>query len=58
MEVVSLLVALAMLMALFFVLAFWWASKNGQWDDLETPAFRMLLDDNPKQVKTKGEKNE
>lgn len=58
MEIVSLLVALASILALVFVFAFIWASKTGQWDDLETPAYRILLDDeinNKTQITTKGE---
>jgi cbb3-type cytochrome oxidase maturation protein len=27
------------------VLAFFWAVRSGQFDDLETPAWRILLDD-------------
>lgn len=45
MEIISLMVAIAMMLALFFVIAFVWASLNGQWDDLETPAHRILLED-------------
>ncbi|WP_246099109.1 cbb3-type cytochrome oxidase assembly protein CcoS [Persicimonas caeni] len=27
------------------VTGFWWATRDGQFDDLETPAVRILLDD-------------
>jgi cbb3-type cytochrome oxidase maturation protein len=27
------------------VLAFFWAVRNGQFDDMETPAWRILMDD-------------
>ncbi len=30
------------------VLAFFWAVRSGQFDDLETPAWRVLLDDDSK----------
>lgn len=37
-----------------FVLAagvvFWWAARGGQFDDLETPAARVLVDDDPPSV--------
>jgi cbb3-type cytochrome oxidase maturation protein len=36
---------LALLLAGFFIVAFIWSAKRGQYDDLETPRFRMLLDD-------------
>ena len=43
MEIVSLLVVIAMLLALCFVVAFVWASKRGQFDDLDTPAYLSLI---------------
>ncbi|MEE6249863.1 MAG: cbb3-type cytochrome oxidase assembly protein CcoS [Bdellovibrionota bacterium] len=55
MEIVSLLVVIAMLLALCFVVAFVWASKKGQFDDLDTPAYRVLIDDQPVQP-NQGEK--
>lgn len=45
MEVMYFLIPLAILLVIFFVLVFIWATKNGQFDDLDTPAKRMLFDD-------------
>ncbi|HEX7668359.1 MAG TPA: cbb3-type cytochrome oxidase assembly protein CcoS [Polyangiaceae bacterium] len=45
MTVLYVLVPLALLTAGSAVLAFLWATKNGQLDDLETPALRILHDD-------------
>ena len=45
MSVIIVLIPLAMLLALGFVLAFIWASRGGQYDDLDTPAHRILLDE-------------
>ena len=45
MEIIYLLLPLALLIALGFVAAYIWALGNGQYDDLDTPAYRMLLDD-------------
>lgn len=45
MEVITILIPLALLLALFFVIGFIWMTAKGQYDDLETPAMRMLLDD-------------
>jgi cbb3-type cytochrome oxidase maturation protein len=45
MEVILILIPLALLLGLFFIGAFIWSAKKGQYDDLETPKFRMLLDD-------------
>ncbi len=45
MNIVFLLLPFALFLALGFVLSFIWCSKNGQYDDLETPAYRILLDE-------------
>lgn len=45
MTVLYVLVPLALLIAASAVLAFLWAAKTGQLDDLETPALRILQDD-------------
>ena len=34
-------ISLAVIIGWFF----WWAGKNGQFDDLEGPAHRILMDD-------------
>lgn len=45
MEVITILIPLALILALFFVIGFVWMTAKGQYDDLETPAMRMLLED-------------
>lgn len=45
MEVLELLIPLAILLGLFFIGLFIWATKKGFYDDLETPRFSMLLDE-------------
>jgi cbb3-type cytochrome oxidase maturation protein len=45
MNILYLLVPLAIVLAGLGAAAFWWAVRNGQFDDVETPAIRMLLDD-------------
>jgi cbb3-type cytochrome oxidase maturation protein len=39
------LIPLAMLLLAFAVWAFFWAVRSGQFDDLDTPAVAILLDD-------------
>ena len=39
------MVPLALLLAIAFVGFFVWATRNGQFDDLDTPPERMLLED-------------
>ena len=45
MNVLYFLVPLAVLLAACGVAAFRWAVRDGQFDDVETPALRILLDD-------------
>jgi cbb3-type cytochrome oxidase maturation protein len=45
MEVVFILLPLALLIAAIAVAFFIWAARTGQFDDLDTPAVRILFDD-------------
>lgn len=45
MSVLYVLVPLALVLAGGFVGAFVWATRRGQFDDLETPPVRMLFGD-------------
>ncbi len=45
MSVIYLVLPLALVIVLVAVGAFVWAARRGQFDDLETPALRMLHDD-------------
>ena len=45
MNIVYFMLPMALLLGFGFVAAFSYASRRGQFDDLETPAHRMLLDD-------------
>lgn len=45
MSVLYLLVPIALILVGAAVVAFVWATRAGQFDDLETPAVRMLHDD-------------
>lgn len=45
MSVLYLVVPLAILLAGVAVAAFVWATRRGQFDDLQTPAIRALQDD-------------
>ncbi|HRQ74001.1 MAG TPA: cbb3-type cytochrome oxidase assembly protein CcoS [Phycisphaerales bacterium] len=47
MSVIYLVLPLAVVLAALGVWAFIRAARQGQFDDLETPAARMLLDDDP-----------
>lgn len=43
MEVLYFVIPLALLMGGGFILAFAWATRSGQFDDLETPGLRVLF---------------
>ena len=45
MSVVIVLLIASLLVAGGFLAAFLWAVRSGQYDDLETPASRILFDD-------------
>ncbi len=45
MSVIYLLIAISIIVAVFFFLAFIKAVKSGQYDDDYTPSVRMLFDD-------------
>lgn len=47
MSVLFIVVPLAILLAAIAVGAFVWSVKRGQYDDVDTPAVRMLHDDEP-----------
>ena len=62
MNIFYLLIGVSLLAALIFLAAFIWSVKSGQYDDNETPAIRMLFDDETPEEKeeeadTKKQKN-
>jgi cbb3-type cytochrome oxidase maturation protein len=52
-SVIVVLIALSLLVAIGFLIAFLWAVRNGQYKDTYTPSVRILFDDN----KDQAEKN-
>ena len=51
MNIFYLLIGVSLLAALIFLAAFIWSVKSGQYDDNETPAIRMLFDDDSPEEK-------
>ncbi|KMN83754.1 cbb3-type cytochrome oxidase maturation protein [Chromobacterium alkanivorans] len=45
MESLYLLIPLSLVLAFVIGGIFWWATRNGQFDDMEGPAHRILMDD-------------
>lgn len=63
MESLYLLIPFSVVLVLFIGVVFWWTLKSGQMDDLEGPAYRILMDDDtpeqaPAPEKTPTEKKE
>ena len=56
MGILFLLIAVSSLVAVVFLIAFIYSVKSGQFDDTDTPARRMLLDDYKIIPKEKKEK--
>jgi cbb3-type cytochrome oxidase maturation protein len=48
MSILYVLIPLALLLLGFAVWAFFWAVGSGQFDDLDTPAVRIIMDDDSK----------
>mgnify|MGYP002036788088 CR=1 FL=1 len=54
MTILYVIIPIAIFLVSFFVWIFLWAVRNEQFDDLETPAYRILIDDwNDKLKETK-----
>lgn len=45
MNIIFVLIPLGLVLLAAAVLAFFWAVRDGQFDDLESPAWRILMDD-------------
>jgi len=45
MDSLFLLIPLSVLLVFIIGFLFWWSVRSGQYDDMEGPAYRMLMDD-------------
>lgn len=57
MNILYALIPLSLVLLVVAVWAFFWAANNGQFDDMETPAHR-ILDDSEESASGKNEKHE
>jgi cbb3-type cytochrome oxidase maturation protein len=55
MTILFLVLPLTIAISAVSVAAFAWATRRGQFDDLETPALRMLHDDAPRATAVKAD---
>lgn len=65
MNILYFLVPAALMLGLIFVVSFVWMVRSGQYEDLETPAIRILMDEEKidlvlenkiNEIKNKGDK--
>jgi cbb3-type cytochrome oxidase maturation protein len=54
MNILFLLIPLGLVLVALMIWAFFWAVKGGQFDDLESPAVQILLDDDRKPLHQDG----
>jgi cbb3-type cytochrome oxidase maturation protein len=56
MGIIYLMLIVSLVIALFFLLSFFWATKTGQYDDDYSPSVRILFEDevNTKQKQTEN----
>ena len=45
MDILYLLIPLSVALVFLIAGAFWWSVRSGQFEDLEGPAYRILMDD-------------
>jgi len=57
MSIIVLLLGISLCIAVFFLVAFVWSVRGGQFDDQVTPAMRMLNDDSEKRNTPSSEEN-
>jgi cbb3-type cytochrome oxidase maturation protein len=51
-----LLIPLSVVLVFIIGVIFWWSVRSGQFDDMEGPAYRMLIDDRDPEVKRESNK--
>lgn len=61
MEILYLMIPITLILVGVIIVFLWWSSKTGQYDDLEGPAWKILMDDDtpspPKSPEESDDKN-
>lgn len=52
MDILYLLIPMSVILVFVIAVLFWWSLKHGQFEDLEGPAYRILMDDDRPQAQT------
>ncbi len=58
MDILLLLIPVTMLLLVVSGLLFWWTVKSGQYDDLDSPAQRILFDDDDHMIPKTDDKDD
>ena len=45
MDILYLLIPMSIVLVFAIAALFWWSVRNGQFEDMEGPAYRILMDD-------------
>ena len=54
MDILYLLIPLSLVLVFVIAAMFWWSLKSGQYEDLEGPGHRILMDDDTAGVREKS----
>ena len=57
MDIIYLLLPVALIIVVVIIAVFFWAVKSDQFDDLEGPAHRILMDDDSAGINKKADKS-
>lgn len=57
MGMIYIMLVVSLVVALFFLASFIWATKTGQYDDDYTPSVRILFDDEPSNSNQNSQNN-
>lgn len=55
MESLYLLIPISVVLVFAIGVAFWWSVRSGQFDDLEGPAYRILMEGEPEVKEVRGQ---
>ncbi|MFH1869883.1 MAG: cbb3-type cytochrome oxidase assembly protein CcoS [Pseudomonadota bacterium] len=54
MDILYLLIPLSLVLVFVIAAVFWWSLKSGQFEDLEGPGYRLLMDDDKADLAESG----
>lgn len=57
MESVYLLIPISVILVFVIAWIFWWSVRSGQFDDMEGPAFRLMMEEDQPKIDTKDAKD-